>query len=138
MRSHLFSLSGSAALALILLAISPADAITITAPAEVRRASAALDMTEAVHCRDYVHRHKHGHARGLGCDVETDVIAPRSPVTRGSGGAYNPAPLVVEPLRPVGRPPGNYVNPSNPQDRSGNLNPQDMTQPRAFNPQDMR
>ena len=35
------------------------------------------------------------------------------------------------------RPPGNYFNPSNPQDRSGNSNPQDMTQPRAINPQDM-
>jgi hypothetical protein len=38
----------------------------------------------------------------------------------------------------VGRPPGNFINPSNPQDRSGSSNPQDMTQPRAINPQDMR
>jgi hypothetical protein len=138
MRSHLFTCA--AALALVFLAISPANPMTITAPAETRRASDALDLTEAVDCRDYAHRHKRGHARGLGCDVETEVIAPRSPgvVTRGSGGAYNPAPLVVEPLRPVGRPSGNYFNPSNPQDRSGNSNPQDMTQPRAFNPQDMR
>ena len=134
MCSHLFT--RSAGPALVFLAISPANSITITAPAEARRASDALDLTEAVDCRDHAHRHKRGHARGLGCDVETDVIGPPGSgvVPRGSGGAYNPAPLVVEPLRPVGRPPGNYVNPSNPQDRSGNSNPQDMTQPRAFNP----
>jgi hypothetical protein len=50
-----------------------------------------------------------------------------------------PVPLPAPTLPPVvrGRS-GNYFNPNNPQDRSGNLNPQDMTQPRAFNPQDMR
>ena len=38
----------------------------------------------------------------------------------------------------IGRSPGNFFNPSNPQDRSGSSNRQDMTQPRAINPQDMR
>ena len=38
----------------------------------------------------------------------------------------------------AGPSPGNFFNPSNPQDRSGSSNPQDMTQPRAINPQDMR
>jgi hypothetical protein len=137
MRSHSFTTTGSAGLALILLTMSPANAITITAPAELRRASDALDLTQAVDCRKHPHRHKHGHAWSRGCDVETEIIPPR-PVTRGSGGAYAPAPLVVAPLSPVGRPPGNYFNPSNPQDRSGNSNRQDLTQPRAFNPQDMR
>jgi len=31
-------------------------------------------------------------------------------------------------------PPDNFINPSNPQDRSGSSNRQDMTQPRAINP----
>jgi hypothetical protein len=35
----------------------------------------------------------------------------------------------------LGRSPS--TNSSNPQDRSGSGNPQDMTQPRAINPQDM-
>jgi hypothetical protein len=35
----------------------------------------------------------------------------------------------------VGRSPS--INSSNPQDRSGSSNPQDLTQPRAINPQDM-
>jgi hypothetical protein len=37
----------------------------------------------------------------------------------------------------IGSSHGNFFNPSNPQDRSGNSNPQDMTQPRAINPQDV-
>ena len=36
----------------------------------------------------------------------------------------------------LGRSPS--INSSNPQDRSGSGNPQDMTQPRVFNPQDKR
>jgi hypothetical protein len=97
-----------------------------------------LDLIETVHCRKYVHRHRRGHARGRGCDVGTDAAVRRPAAKRGSGGVYAPAPLKLAPLPQVGRPPGNYVNPSNPQDRSGGSNPQDMTQPRAFNPQDMR
>jgi hypothetical protein len=136
MRRYLLSPAGSAGLALILLAIFPAGAMPIAAPAAALRAAAALDLTEAVHCRKYVHRHRRGHARGRGCDEDAD--AARRPATRGSGGVYAPAPLKLAPLPQAGRPPGNYFNPSNPQDRSGGSNPQDMTQPRAFNPQDMR
>ncbi len=132
-------LTGSAGLALIFLTMSPANSITITAPAAARQASDALDLTEAVHCRKYLHQHKLDHAWGRGCDVEIDVDGPRrSGVVSRGGGTYNPAPLGVAPLAPIGRPAGNYINPNNPQDRSGNLNPRDMTQPRVINPQDMR
>jgi hypothetical protein len=78
MRSHLFTLTGSAGLALVFLAISPAGAITITAPAAAHRASDALDLTEAVDCRDHAHRHKRGHAglsKGLSVTIAPHRLA---------------------------------------------------------------
>ena len=115
-------------LGVIFLTTFPANSITVTTPAGVGQAADVLDPTEAVHCRKYSHRHRRGHGWGRGCRA-----APR-----GSGGVVRGALPRTRPLAPVGRPAGNYFNPSNPQDRSGNSNPQDMTQPRAFNPQDMR
>ncbi len=133
MRSHLLTITAGAGLALSLLAAPPAHSITITTPAGVRQAADALDLIEAVHCRKYLHRHKNEQRRSRGCGEATRTKP------RGSGGAA-PASLItpLPPLAPIGRPAGNYLNPMNPQDRSGNLNRQDMTQPRAFNPQDMR
>jgi hypothetical protein len=126
MCSFLLTVPASAGLALILLATSPANSITITTPAGARLAVDELDLTEAVHCRRYPHRHRRGHGWSRGCQAVT--IAPRSSgVVRGH-----------RPLSPVGRPPRNYINTSNPQSRSGSSNPQGMTQPRAINPQDMR
>jgi hypothetical protein len=115
---------------LVFLSTSPANSITVTTPAGVGLAADALDSAEAVHCRRYSHRHRRGHGWSRGCRAVT--------VPRGSGGVVRGALPRTRPLAPVGRPAGNYFNPSNPQDRSGNSNPQDMTQPRAFNPQDMR
>jgi len=55
------------------------------------------------------------------------------------GGRMSTTPGLTDPSplngATVGRSPG--INSSNPQDRSGSSNPQDMTQPRAINPQDM-
>jgi hypothetical protein len=139
MRSLLLTAAG-AALALPLLMSAPADAIIMPAPAGVLRSAEFPSAAQPVHCLKYVHRHSRGHDLGLGCgeETETETVAPR-PSGRGSGGAASPSTLPrVSAPAPVGRPPGNYVNPNNPQDRSGNSNPQDMRQPRAINPQDMR
>jgi hypothetical protein len=67
MRSLLLTVTASAGLGLIFLTTSPANSITISAPAGIRQAADALDLTEAVHCRKYSHRHRHGHgwSRGL-------------------------------------------------------------------------
>jgi hypothetical protein len=131
MRLPLLTVTASAGLALIFLTTRPANAITTVAPAGLGRAAAALDLTEAVHCRRYAHRHRRGHGWSRGCRAA--IIVPR-----GSGGVVRGTLPRVMPLAPVGSPSRNFFNPSNPQDRSGNSNPQDMTQPRAFNPQDMR
>jgi hypothetical protein len=135
MRSLLLTATTSASLAIIVLTISPASSITIGTPTGVRQAIDALHMTESVHCRKYRHRHRHGHAWSRGCD-EAVTRAPRRSglVGRPGGGTPSAVPGGVV-TGPTGRSPGNYFNPRNPQDRSGNLNPQDMTQPRAFNPQ---
>jgi hypothetical protein len=131
MCSLVLSVTASAGLALIFVTTSPANSITITTPAGAQQAADALDLTEAVHCRRYAHRHRRGHGWSRGCRAA--IVIPR-----GSGGVVRGALPRVRPLLPVGRPSGNFFNPNNPQDRSGNSNPQDMTQPRAFNPQDMR
>jgi hypothetical protein len=88
MRSHLLTVSASAALALMALTTFPAASFQITALTDVQQ-SADTRLSE------------------------------------------------VGSLSVAERPAGNVFNPSNPQDRSGNSNPQDMTQPRSFNPQDM-
>jgi hypothetical protein len=136
MRSVLLAVTAGAGLGLIFLTTFPANSITITTPAAVRQAADALDLTEAVHCRRYAHRHRRGHRWSRGCRSEAEVSRPRRSgvVVRGSR-ATLPA---VRALSPAGRSPGNYFNPSNPQDRSGSSNRQDLTQPRAINPQDMR
>jgi hypothetical protein len=135
MRPILLTMTASAGLT-IFLTISPANSITITAPADIRQAAGALDLTEAVHCRKYSHRHRQGHGWSRGCRVGAVRIGPsRSGVAVRDGSTTPPgarAPSLV------GRPAGNVINPSNPQDRSGSSNPRDMTQPRAINPQDMR
>lgn len=139
MRSLLLTVTASAGLALIFLATSPASSITITMPAGVRQAVDALDLTEAVHCRRYPHRHRHGHRWSRGCRVGAVIIGPRRSgvVVRDRGRNFTTSPGARAPS-PVGRSPGNFFNPSNPQDRSGSSNRQDLTQPRASNPQDMR
>ena len=134
MQSNLLTMTASACLALIFLASSPANSITITMPASVRQATDALELTEAVHCRSYPHRHRHGQRWSRGCRVGAESVAPRR-FQRGRSVSTVPG---VRPPSPVGRSPGNFINPSNPQDRSGSSNRQDMSQPRAINPQDMR
>src|SRR4030095_5082535 len=56
MHSPLLTVAG-AGLGVILLATSPANAITLTAPSGVRLAAAPLALIEAVHCRRYLHWH---------------------------------------------------------------------------------
>ena len=135
MRSHILTMTAGAGLVLIFLTTSPANSIPVTTPAGVRQATDALDLTEAVHCRRYSHRHRNGHRWSRGCDDKAAITGPRR-----AGFAVPGRRNVTTPLgaTPVGRSPGNFYNPNNPQDRSGNMNPQDMTQPRKFNPQDMR
>jgi len=136
MRPILLTMTASVGL-VIVLTTSPANSITISAPAGIRQAADALDLTEAVHCRKYSHRHRYGHGWSRGCRVAAVTTGPRRSgvVVRDRSTLTTPG-LSAPSL--VGRPPGNYVNPSNPQDRSGSSNRQDMTQPRAINPQDMR
>jgi hypothetical protein len=138
MRSHLLTVTAGAGLALIFLTASPANSITITTPAGVRQAADALHVTEAVHCRGYLHRHKPGHRRSRGCDIGAVTTGPRRSgvVVRDGGKSFTTPGAPAQSL--TGRSPGNAFNPSNPQDRSGSSNRQDMTQPRAINPQDMR
>ena len=136
MRPFLLTMSAGAGLGLIFLTTSPANSITITAPAGIRQVADGLDLTEAVHCRKYSHRHRDGHGWSRGCRVGAVSIGPRRSTVVVRDGSTTP-PAVRAPSL-VGRPPGNFINPSNPQDRSGSSNRQDMTQPRAINPQDMR
>ena len=133
MRSLLLTATTSAVVGLLVLTVLPANSITIATPMGIRQTADALDISKTVHCRTYAHRHKDGHRWSRGCGVKAVRTAP------GSSGIVLPAPLPAPTLPPIVRgPSGNYFNPNNPQDRSGNFNPQDMTQPRAFNPQDMR
>src|SRR5262245_55190976 len=135
MLSPSLSVAASVGLALMFLSISPATSLTIITPTGLRPAADALNLTGAVHCRRYLHRHKQGYPLSRGCGSGADTA---SPVLAPEGlGSSVTLPRPSAPL-PAARPSGNYFNPSNPQDRSGNLNPQDMTQPRSFNPQDMR
>ena len=138
MRSHLLTVTANAGLALILLTASPANSITTTTPAGVRQAIDALHLTEAVHCRGYPHRHKDGRRSSRGCGVGAVTSGPRGSGVVVRDGGRNFTTPGVPAQSPIGRSPGNVVNPSNPQDRSGGSNRQDMTQPRAINPQDMR
>lgn len=139
MRSLFLGVAASAGLGLISLATSPANSMIMARPADARQAVDALSLTEAVHCRRYLHRHKNERGRSRGCGVDPAVTdaKPSSGVVRAGVGVRSSAPRLGAPST-VGRSPGNLVNPSNPQDRSGSSNRQDMTQPRSFNPQDMR
>jgi hypothetical protein len=137
---HSFALlrvAAAAGLGAIVFTTTPASAITMATPMGVRQSADALDLTEAVHCRRYAHRHKHGHRWGRGCGVDRAVIDPGysgGVGAVGTSGLTNPSRGLT---LPAARSPGNFVNPGNPQDRSGNNNPQDRTTPRSFNPQDM-
>jgi hypothetical protein len=135
MRPLLLTMTASAGL-VIFLTTSPANSITITAPAGIRQVADALDLTEAVHCRKYSHRHRHGHGWSRGCSGGAVSVGPRRSGVVVRDRSTTPAGARAP--SQVGRPPGNVINPSNPQDRSGSSNPQDMSQPRAINPQDMR
>ena len=137
MRLLMLRVAAGAGLGAIAFTTTPADAITLAAPAGVRHSADALHLTEAVHCRRYPHRHRNGHRWGRGCGVEPVVIDPgRSDGVARAGARGFTAPRVGI-TTPAGRS-GNFRNPMNPQDRSGGSNPRDMTQPRSFNPQDMR
>ena len=138
MRSHLLIVTASAGLALISLTASPANSITITTPAGVRQATDAMHLSEAVHCRGYPHRHKHGHHWSRGCGVGAVTTGPRRSRVVVRDGGRNLITPGVPAQSLTGRSSGNFSSPSNPQERSGNTNRQDMTQPRAINPQDMR
>jgi hypothetical protein len=140
MRPLLLTVTASASLGLVFLTTFPANSFPITTPTGVRQATDSLDLTEAVHCRRYPHRHRHGHRWSRGCRVGEVIVEPRR-----SGGvvrAHRSRNITMQPgvraLSPVGRSPSNFLNPSNPQDRSGGSNRLDMTQPRAINPQNMR
>jgi hypothetical protein len=128
-------IAASAGLALIFLYTSPASSITIATPVGIRQAGDALNLTEPAHCRRYLHRHKEEYPLSRGCGGGADTVSPD--VGRAGIGGSVTLPRVGAPS-PVGRSPGNFYNPNNPQDRSGGSNPQDRTQPRAINPQDMR
>src|SRR5262245_45970374 len=103
MRVHPLTIAAGAGLAVTILATSLGNAFTISAPAGMRQAAAPLDLSQAVHCRRYAHRH--GNRRGLsrGCSIEARGARPaRAGIMgpRGSGGIYNPAPQRLAPLSP--------------------------------------
>jgi hypothetical protein len=132
MRSLLLTATTGAVFGFLALTVTPATSMTISTPTGVRQAADALGMSEFVHCRAYAHRHRYGHRWSDGC-------GGKARRRRGSSDIVVPAPLPAPTLPPIVRgPSGNFFNPMNPQDRSGNLNPQDRTTPRSFNPQDMR
>jgi hypothetical protein len=139
MRSHLLGMAAGAGLGLIFLGTSPAGAITVATPTGLRQAADALGLTDTVHCRRYLHRHRNEQGRSRGCGAAPAVtdVQPSRGVARAGVGVRSSAPRLSTPAT-AGRPPANFFNPGNPQDRSGGSNRQDMTQPRAFNPQDMR
>jgi hypothetical protein len=135
MQSNLLAMTASASLALMFLTTLPVNSINIaTSLVGVQQASDALELTEAVHCRTYPHRHRREHGRSHGCRVEAEIVRPRR---SHRGRSVTTVPGIRAPSA-AGRSPGNFINPSNPQDRSGSSNRQDLTQPRAINPQDMR
>jgi len=139
MRSLLLMAVASAGLGLSCLGTSPANAIITAAPTGFRQAAVASSLTEAVHCRRYRHWHRNAQEWSYGCDIGPVVTDPQSGsgVARAAVGVRGSTPRLSSPSA-AGRSPGNFVNPGNLQDRSGGSNRQDMTQPRAFNPQDMR
>jgi hypothetical protein len=151
MRPFLLTVATGTSLGLSLLTTSPGNSMTIAAPMGLRPAVQALALTEAVHCRRYPHWHAKGHRWGRGCTLDVGDEPPRSGVARASVrgstglgvrsstgvGSTTGLPRTSAPAG-VARQPGNFLNPSNPQDRSGASNRQDMTQPRSMNPQDMR
>ena len=75
MRSSSYILA-AAGLSLILLSTPRAEAMTTSSPAGLRAGLEAIDLTEAVHCRRYSHRHRSGHRWGRGCG--RTVIIERS------------------------------------------------------------
>jgi hypothetical protein len=138
MRLLMLRVAAGAGLGVIVFATTSANAITTAAPAGVRHSANALHLTDLVHCRRYPHRHKNGPRWGRGCGVTPVVIDSglSDGVVRAGPRGFS-APSRVGITSPAGRS-GNFRNPMNPQDRSGGSNPQDMTQPRSFNPQDRR
>lgn len=139
MRSLLLRVTACAGLGLTSLATSPANSLPIATPTGFQQAADALQLIETVHCRRYLHRHKNEPGRSRGCGDAPVVVTPQPSdgVVRAGVGVRSSAPRLGAPST-IGRSPGNFINPSNPQDRSGGMNRQDMTQPRSFNPQDMR
>jgi hypothetical protein len=120
MRSLLLTLASGVCLT---LTISPASSMATAAPAGLLPATQALALTEAIHCRRYPHWHANERRWSRGCGVgAVGGGTKRSGVARAG----------------LARSPSNFLSPSNPQDRLGSSNRQDMTQPRSMNPQDMR
>ena len=64
----------AAGLSLILLSTPRANAMTTSSPAGLRAGLEAIDLTEAVHCRRYPHRHRYGHRWGRGCGPRAVII----------------------------------------------------------------
>ena len=134
-----------ASLSLSALMVSPADSVPIAIPTAMKSASDAQSLTQVVHCRKYRHWHASEHRWSRGCGVDAAGRRTPSGVARaGVGRSGSPGvrsitglPRVSAPSG-VARQPANFLTPSNPQDRSGSSNRQDMTQPRSMNPQDMR
>jgi hypothetical protein len=73
MRSSSYILA-AAGLSLILLSTPRANAMTTSSPAGLRAGLEAIDLTEAVHCRRYPHRHRYGHRWGRGCGPRAVII----------------------------------------------------------------
>jgi hypothetical protein len=109
MRPLLLTMTASVGL-VIFLTTSPANSITISAPAGIRQAADALDLTEAVHCRKYSHRHRQGHGWSRGCRVGAVSIGPRRSGVVVRDRSTPTTPGVSAPSL-VGRPPGNVINP---------------------------
>lgn len=74
---HLPYLSAAlAAFGLIAISAAPAAAITNTSPAGLRAGTAAIDLTETVHCRRYLHRHGDRRVVSRGCGPNVVIVTP--------------------------------------------------------------
>jgi hypothetical protein len=74
MRFSPYLLAAVAGFGLIVLSTPRADALTSASPAGLRAGLEALDLTEPVHCRRAVHKHRHGHGFSRGCRAGVVVI----------------------------------------------------------------
>jgi hypothetical protein len=77
MRKILLAFAATAMLAVGSLVTPPVQAMTLPAPAGMADAIDTVSLTDQVHCRRYVHRHRWGYSRGCRVVVRRHYWRPR-------------------------------------------------------------